>query len=149
MRHAKTEEGKPNQKDFIRELISRGINDSKNMSEWIMKKTEGVEEIFASSASRTRHTAEIIKENCGGEMILLDSLYHADASEILNQITKADESTEVLLVVGHNPAISNLASYLSNKFIELKPSDVVLFKLKNESWDKKLKVESFKHHSVY
>ena len=149
MRHAKTEEGKANQKDFDRELITRGINDAGKMATWIEKKIGTIDEIFSSSARRTLQTAEFVQETCGGTLHLLDSLYHADANQILEQIHSGATDTGVLLVVGHNPAISNLASYLSNKFIELKPSDIVLFNLKNTEWDSKLKIESFKHHSVY
>jgi phosphohistidine phosphatase len=149
MRHAKTEEGKANQKDFDRELITRGTNDAEKMAEWIEKKIKSIDEIFSSTALRTMQTAGIVKKTCGGHLKAVESLYHADANDILEQIQKAKEGTDVLLIVGHNPAISNLASYLSDKIIELKPSDVVLFSVKNKEWDSKLKIDSAKHHSVY
>ncbi len=149
MRHAKTEEGKINQRDFDRELITRGKNDAMKISEWLKKKYAPIDEVYASSAMRTKQTADIVSEECGGYLNLMDSLYHADANDILNQINKTNEKVKLLLMVGHNPAVSNLVTFLSNKVIELKPSDVVVFEIENKTWDKKLNIISFKHHSVY
>jgi phosphohistidine phosphatase len=138
MRHAKTEEIREGQKDFDRELLSRGVNDATNMGDWLLKKIDSIHEILSSTSKRTIQTAEIIKGICSGSLIPRDSLYHADANGLLEQIMKTDKKTKTLLVVGHNPAVSNLASYLSDKFIELKPSDIVLFRLKNDEWNEKL-----------
>ncbi len=149
MRHAKTEEGGAGKKDFDRELIFKGLKDASEMALWIRKKYALIDEIFSSAAKRTQHTASIVKEICGGNLILLDELYQADADEILDQIQQGKKNSRLILVVGHNPAVSELASNLSHSSIDLKPSDVVVFELDNKAWQTALKVKSFKHHSVY
>ncbi len=149
MRHAKTEELQSGQKDFDRDLIFKGLKDAANIALWIKKKFNEVDEIMASAAKRTLHTATIVKEICGGELNLLASLYHADANGIFNHIHEIRKSTNTLVVVGHNPAISDLASFLSHKFIELKPSDIMVFELENKTWSENFKIISFKHHSEY
>ncbi len=149
MRHAKTEEGKGNQKDFDRELIYKGLKDAALMALWIKKKYFKIDAIIASAALRTQHTATIVKEICGGSIDVLDSLYHADASEILNSVRQVHHNPDSLLVVGHNPALSNVVSFLSREIIELKPSDVMVFELHNQTWKEKLNVISSKHHSEY
>ncbi len=149
MRHAKTEEGKANQRDFDRELIYKGLKDAAAMGLWIRKKYNVVDEILCSAAKRTTHTATLVKEICGGELILNEALYHADANGLLSHIHEAKSSTNTLMVVGHNPAVSNLATYLSHKLIDLKPSDVAVFELSNNLWSEKLIVDSHKHHTEY
>jgi phosphohistidine phosphatase len=149
MRHAKTEQGDHHLKDFERELLPKGENDAQKMGSYLKKKFAEVNEIIASSAIRTKQTAEIVSEKCGGKVNLLEGLYHADANGLMSHIHKADPGTQTLLVVGHNPAVSNLATYLSHKTIELKPSDIVVFEVENTRWDQQLFITGSKHHSVY
>ncbi len=149
MRHAKTEVGSSELKDFDRQLIKKGLDDALKMALWIKKKYELIDVLLVSSAQRTKQTAAIVKEVCGGKLRLLDSLYHADANEILHQIHDSKKKTNVLIVVGHNPAMSNLASFLCNEYVELKPSDAAVFEFTSKDWEDKLSVISFKHHSVY
>lgn len=68
--------------------------------------------VLCSSAIRTRQTLDAIQEilhpSC--EIHYLDSLYHAAAATIIEEISLVDDKHKGILVVGHNPGISHLAN---------------------------------------
>ena len=148
IRHAKAEQdGKYGERDFWRNLSKRGQKDALKMAIKLAKVTP--EWIFVSGANRTRQTAEIIaKKNAYKcEIKSIDKIYNIDAQGLMDFIYEIDESLNIVFVVGHNPAITQICEYLSGaiignvptcgifgvafdaKFKELKASscDVVMF----------------------
>lgn len=70
--------------------------------------------VFCSTAYRARQTWEAISENLGGspETAYLPELYRADASDYRILLATAP-TEEALALVGHNPAIWELALSLA------------------------------------
>jgi phosphohistidine phosphatase len=72
--------------------------------------------LLASPARRTRQTAQIL----AGEFQLpveavryLDSLYNASALTLESELRKAATPHELVVLVAHNPGVSNLARILT------------------------------------
>lgn len=117
IRHAKAEEpdiwGKKNQSDDQRPLIEKGIKDARKMSEWMDKNDLHVEKIFASPLVRAQQTAAIFSDQLGIDKITTLELLRPDRSftEFTQWISKMPESSR-LAIVGHEPHLSGLMSYL-------------------------------------
>jgi len=64
-----------------------------------------------SAAVRTRQTADLIVDALGGEIPInaFRSLYSAEADLVLQYVREVDEGVDSLLVVGHNPAVFEVA----------------------------------------
>ena len=72
--------------------------------------------ILASSARRTEQTARILLEHLQlprEALQLLDSLYNADAATLRAALQSGAAEGSPVLVVAHNPGISELARVLS------------------------------------
>jgi len=81
---------------------------------------------ICSAAVRTRQTADLIVKEMGGRLPLDSylSLYEADADVVLQYVREIDEGVRSALVVGHNPAVYELAwELLANRDDETSSSD--------------------------
>jgi phosphohistidine phosphatase len=149
MRHAQAEPGAGEVKDFDRPLTSKGRKDAEKIAQYIKGHFEKPDCIYCSSAKRTHETAMALHMATGTELIPMKEFYHADISFFLNFIHSLDAEQSLIVITGHNPIISALASHISNENIELKPSDFAAIRLKNMKWKEKLEPEGCFHKSVY
>ena len=71
--------------------------------------------VLCSSSVRTRQTWELAKATLGAEpaVTYADELYDAGADQVIAAIRAADETAGVVLVVGHEPAMSRTAAALA------------------------------------
>lgn len=148
MRHAKTETTAISGQDFDRQLTDEGRKYALKAGKLIDKETGSPGMLIASAAERTKTTALLVQEGCGGQLHVLKSLYNASARDIVHHIQSLTDDSKSVLYVLHNPGVSDAASSLSGEWIELKPGDFVLFKLKNKSWKEKPDVHSFRHYRI-
>lgn len=79
--------------------------------------------MLASSAVRTTQTATLLRDHLSTSdttlpLVFERSLYHADWSHLLEVLQASDGATAHLLLVGHNPGISELALRWSRHFPE-------------------------------
>lgn len=137
VRHGKAEEG-IGKADFERNLIAKGERKTKKIANYLANKKVKVDWVLASMAHRTKQTAHIIIEELSiGETKFQEekALYLASVNSILEVIYGVSDSIEDLLLVGHNPGVSSLATYLSNEDIDWMPtSAVVALELKTDKW---------------
>lgn len=112
LRHCKAE--KEGVLDFDRMLNLKGEEDAFNVARLIEKSIGVPDIIIASPAERTASTAEIIAANVGyrGEIGFVETLYPGSCEEIVDVISKVDDSIGSILIVGHNPAIEESVKYL-------------------------------------
>lgn len=114
LRHSKSEELNSSKSDFERNLSKQGILDNQKVKKYYFSKYPFPDLILSSSANRTKQTTELffdLKPN----IIYLDELYHASASEILDIINRYAAKHNYIAVVGHNMGLSELANILSKK----------------------------------
>ena len=120
LRHAKTNQNSPTGRDFDRELLPRGYEQLIELKSKISTQPFSISRIFCSSAQRTRQTLSQIASFFPDATISFhDDLYLASKSELFNFLTQQNSSEEIL-VIGHNEGLSDLVSYLADTDIHLK-----------------------------
>jgi phosphohistidine phosphatase len=120
LRHAKTNQKSPTGRDFDRELLVRGLEQLEEFRAFIGSKQLDIPHIYCSSAVRTRQTLSHISSLFPTSFITYhDALYLASANEILRFINEKD-TTEDVLVIGHNEGLSDLISYLTDQELHMK-----------------------------
>lgn len=136
MRHAKSswkDEGLP---DHDRPLNERGLRDAPTMGRFLVKQGHRADAVLTSSARRARRTAELVaSEMDRAEVIeVIDALYLADPLVYLAALRHLTPEVRTVLVVGHNPGISEWASKLTRRAIELPTAAVACVALKTDDW---------------
>lgn len=120
LRHAKTNQLSPSGRDYDRELLPRGCEQLKEFREFARLNLHPIEHIYCSSAMRTRQTLnEIIELFPRANISFHEDLYLATWTELLSFIAEKN-TTQTILLIGHNEGLSDLVSYLSNTDIHLK-----------------------------
>lgn len=139
MRHAKTEIQKIDQRDFDRNLMERGKEDAKLMGERLAKEGFKPDQILTSNSNRTEQTTDLVKKSAGYEdakTISLAQLYHASATRIETEVMSIADDIKTLMVVGHNPGISEFVYECNSSAIssEMPTGAIVVFKFSAGSW---------------
>ena len=104
-----------NETDFERSLSDTGKNEAIAESENLISKITSIDLILSSSALRTKQTAEYFRKalNCTAEKIKhLDGLYLASAEKIESLISSVEKDVDCLMVVCHNPGITDFVNSL-------------------------------------
>lgn len=139
MRHGRAEPKDPRLSDFDRPLHRRGVLEATNMAERA-RETERVPDIIvASSALRTRQTAEAFARTIelpSRKVLREDQLYLAEADEILEVVRGAGNRVAHLMLVGHNPGLSTCANRLTatGALGEFDTGALCTFELPIENW---------------
>lgn len=114
LRHAKSSWEDPGQADFDRMLNQRGVDDSRRMGPVYAERLPPPDRVLCSPARRTRDTlACLIPALVDPRTVAYeDALYLAPAETLLDWIRAAPDSCRVLLLVGHNPGLTDLVNLL-------------------------------------
>ena len=138
VRHAKSSWDDPDQDDFDRPLNERGAKDAPRMGKRLLERGLAPNLVISSSAARALATAKLMAKAFGHEekKIRQDrSLYHAGPASLLNAIRLADDKNEIIMIVGHNPGLTEFANNLLKENISNIPtSGIVAATLKIDSW---------------
>jgi len=116
LRHAEAAQKESRQDDKSRELTPSGIKDSLHMGAWLREQHVEFDVIACSSALRAEQTAGLIAEGMKldhPKILPEDVLYDASVRQFLDYVNNIEDAYDHALVVGHNPAISYLAEYLT------------------------------------
>ena len=111
MRHAKSAWDGDDLHDHDRPLNERGRNDAPRMASVLVENGLVPGLILVSSSVRTRQTVERMLPILGDvEVKVIDALYHASSTTILNVIHTHSVGADPLMVVGHNPGMETTLS---------------------------------------
>jgi phosphohistidine phosphatase len=113
LRHAKAK--RPDGvSDVERALTPRGHADAGAAGAWLAAQGLRPDLVLCSPARRARETCHAVRVALGGDLAVRYDpwLYDAGAREILDAVRATDGDVTVLLVVGHNPAVSTLSAKL-------------------------------------
>lgn len=116
VRHAKTEPGRSGQEDWDRALEPRGQRDAPEMGQRLKGRGLKPGLILSSPAVRAVSTASIFARELGvaaAKVVQDERLYLAQPKDMLKVVRELGESTPHLMVVGHNPGISEFADRIS------------------------------------
>jgi len=139
LRHAKASEKLSDQKDIERELDSIGLQNSTRMGINFSHKSIQFDMIMSSPAERARHTAALIAEQLKyntAKIHLNDEIYEASIRTLLQVVNRLKDEWNMVLLVGHNPAITYLAEYLTGAEIgNMTTCGVVRIEFAIDSWE--------------
>ena len=105
LRHAKTE--KLAESDKVRRLTERGHDQAKQCAEWIESLPFEIDSAIVSTATRTKQTWEELGLACPVQFS--DDAYNASAEQWVHLIRECAPEVDNLLIIGHNPGVSDLA----------------------------------------
>jgi phosphohistidine phosphatase len=114
LRHAKS--AWPEVPDHERPLGRRGQRDAPVMGRWLRTAGHVPDQVLCSTARRARETWRLAQPGLGATppVSFDDGVYDASATELLDLIRRAPPTARTLLVVGHDPAIPELALTLAS-----------------------------------
>ena len=116
MRHANAQWKDPQISDFDRPLNRRGISEAEAMSRRLLELNLVPTVLLASSARRAQQTADIVARElhvAARNIRSEESLYLAPAADILRLIQTTGPRIPHLMIVGHNPGITEVANLLA------------------------------------
>jgi len=138
-RHAKSSWSDPSLPDNERPLSSRGERDAPAMAARLAARAERPDVILTSHAVRATATARALAAGLGcpdGTIRVDRRLYLASPQTLLVAIREQDDAHRHVLVVGHNPGLTNAANLLLPTFAvdNLPTSAVVAIAVDTERW---------------
>lgn len=125
LRHAKSSWHEPDLSDFDRPLNRRGQRDAPLMGQRLAEKGFAPDLLLVSPALRARLTAEAIAKQLmidKNRLSFDESIYLAKVHELIILLRAIAEDQQNVLLVGHNPGITDLANYLIGGRIENVPT---------------------------
>ncbi len=138
LRHGKSSWDEATLPDFERPLLARGKKRTQLIADHM--KNNGVipELIISSHAVRAFETAAIVAMNLNyaPESILKnEDLYFVSTEKYFETVYSAPEKFNSLMIVGHNPMITDFCNYfLSVKISNLPTSGLCVLKLQTDKW---------------
>jgi len=135
-RHAKSNWDDPDVDDFDRTLNNRGEKAAPLMGEAIKDRDIQPDLILCSPARRAEQTATLALESAEieTEPIFDERIYLASASMLLSILSERAEKIESVLLIGHNPGISNLLEMLTGKYDEFPTAALARINLDIKKW---------------
>lgn len=151
VRHAKSSWKDTTLNDIQRPLNKRGNRDAPKIGQYMVKNKIQPEVIFSSPGLRALTTARLISLKIDikpTDIIINEKIYTFDSEDLLNVIKALKDKYEKVMIVAHNPAITDLVNYLSGSKIDNVPTcGVAVLKFPINSWKKasknKAKLDSF------
>jgi len=125
VRHAKSSWKDPSLSDRERPLNGRGKRDAPRMASWLAGREPHYDALLSSPAKRARRTALTLCEALSvpeASLIVDDDLYTFDGAQLLNALRHLDPGWQSVLVVGHNPAITETLDFLCGGAIDNVPT---------------------------
>lgn len=110
-RHADAARVLAGQPDFDRPLSNLGEQEALLAAQWVLRTGIPIPAIVCSAAHRTRQTAQIFAQVLqvpAAGIQVQEALYHAGPQELQDHIEGWPASWQAGLVIGHNPAVSQL-----------------------------------------
>jgi phosphohistidine phosphatase len=122
LRHAKSSWDDPALDDFDRPLASRGRKAAERMGRELASRNWLPQLALVSPAARTRETWELVAAVLPDSVPadFFDTLYEATAEDMLSEIQRTPKAIKMLLVLGHNPGLEDLAKQLAGDDSEAK-----------------------------
>jgi phosphohistidine phosphatase len=129
LRHGKSSWDDPELEDLERPLAPRGLRDVPEMGRRLAKRGELPGLILSSPALRALSTARAIAREIGYREDGIrqePALYMASPLEILATLQRLGDPPQHLMVVGHNPGLTELANMLDEFHLDNLPTAAIL-----------------------
>jgi phosphohistidine phosphatase len=138
-RHAKSSWDFPDLTDHDRPLNKRGKRDAPIMGERLKESGIRPSLIVSSPAVRAWKTARTVAKQIGYPVEFLQrepGLYHAGVNKLLDIIAVQDDGFNNIVIVGHNPGLTDLANELVPGLTSNLPTaGFVAIRIDTDDWD--------------
>lgn len=126
VRHAKAE-ADDGQGDHARRLTARGRRDAAALGRWLVDAGLVPDLVLCSDARRARETWTAAASEMDDPPVVREEpeLYEASVERVLNAVAAAGAAVRTLVVVGHDPATSEVAGALAGESSDGKALAVV------------------------
>ena len=140
VRHAKSSWKYPTLDDFERPLNKRGRRNAPFMGKVLKKLKVAPDLVISSPANRAATTARTIAENIDYPLEKIrysETIYNFSEDALIHVIRQIDDNMQKAMVVGHNPALTDLSNTIGDTAISNIPtSGVCCVELDISSWAK-------------
>ena len=138
LRHALAAPATPALRDYERPLSPRGEEDAALMGRRLAGAFRLPDLVLASPARRARRTAEIVAAALAyppTDIRFESGVYEARVSDLFAVLQEVDDGCERVLLVAHNPAATELCTYLLQTWVAGLPAGgYARLELAIESW---------------
>ena len=123
IRHSKSSWKDLSLRDFHRPLNKRGKKDSPIIANLLSSKISKIYFLHCSSSVRTFETSKFFINRIKFDKIKYDdSLYHCSSSSILNMIRNYSDNFSSVMIIAHNPGLTNLINEITNIYLDNLPT---------------------------
>lgn len=140
VRHAKSSWDFPNLPDYERPLLEIGRVKTRMIIQFLKEQHTKPGLILCSHATRARETAAMIAEELTYpiEGIHIESsIYHGNEDDLFNLICALPDEHDSVMIVGHNPTLTNFVNQLIEEPIDWLPTSAcACFVFKTDLWEK-------------
>ena len=137
VRHAKTNKALH---DLDRELLPLGIERTEKLGNYFVTNYCKVDALYSSSAKRAVQTANILAEKIhypADKIITKEELYLTSQEEYFNILVEQPDSVDSVMIIGHNPEITNVAQFFVPDFTSyMQTGACFCFDFKTDDWTK-------------
>ena len=137
LRHSKSS-WENNIDDINRPLSEIGIKKIKKISNLSKDHFISSEIIFTSSANRALYTSVLLSRALSinlNKIKICDELYTFNYNEVFDFIETIDNNYSEVVLVGHNPAFTEISNYFSeNKILNLPTARWFSLKFESDNW---------------
>ena len=140
IRHASAEPRENREEDFSRALVEKGKEEAFRAG--CLMNNLGIKPELAviSSARRVKQTLEFIFKGYGGTIKTTEykRLFYDSDRDYLDIIREQSNTVDAILLVGHNPAMRDLANFLMNGYVvnlSFPKASLYAFEVNCETWE--------------
>lgn len=139
MRHAKSDWSNSGQRDFDRELNTRGNRDAPRMGGRLAQEQNFIPDLVLSSpAIRAKRTAEYVCEQLKWNedaIVYEPDIYEASLRTLLRIVNELDDQYDKVILFGHNPGLTYFTEFLTKNVINNLPTaGIVSIKFDIDTW---------------
>ena len=138
LRHAQSADKQMGQRDLDRVLTKDGEAQASDVGDYLAEKNIHPDVILCSHAIRTLSTAAVVARKIDyapDKIIKVETIYEASLNALVDSIKKIEDHLVCVMLVGHNPSVSMLGEFLTEKHIgNLDPAGLLYIKFSFSSW---------------
>ncbi|WP_166872642.1 histidine phosphatase family protein [Salinibacterium sp. ZJ450] len=134
LRHAKSDRS-GNEPDVARPLAKRGQREAPEAGRWLAEQVDSIDLAIVSPATRARDTWELASAefDTPPSVRFDERVYAASAKQLLGVVRELPDDVHTIVLVGHNPAMEELASLLAGDDVSMPTSALAVFRVR-ASW---------------
>ena len=137
IRHAKSDWGNADLRDFDRPLNKRGKANAHEMAHRLVKQKIKPELIVSSPAVRALTTAKFFSDTWQmplSDILEVPSIYEANVKTLLKVVNQLNNKFDKIAMFGHNPGLTDLVNYLDGHIYELPTCGIAILKFPFDDW---------------